>query len=252
MPGVPQVVFCEESRLGETAISGVPLFTQLDHHNYRALALKATAWLIELAGEPRPVTSGSRWSQLIEPVLKEFVETFDRILDRNDIDATRRILRQIEALPSISEHRDFSPWNALITSSGELGILDWESAELNGLPLLDLIYFLTFLTFFVEGAMETRHFGEAYRTCWSSQTSSGQVNAECVHRYCNALQLDEGCVPVLRLFTWLLHSRSEYARLRADEGGIPSNERLHESVFFVLWREELRSWQASQSAVGEA
>jgi hypothetical protein len=252
IPGVPQVVFCEESRLGETAISGVPLFTQVNHLNYRAWALKATAWLIELAGESRPVTSETRSSQFIEPVLEDFVEKFDRILDRHDVEATRRIIRQVEALPTISEHRDFSPWNALITRSGELGILDWESAELDGLPLLDLIYFLTYLTFFVEGAMETGRFGEAYRTCWSPHTSRGQVNAECVRLYCKALQLDEGCVSALRLFTWLLHSRSEYQRLRADEGGIPSMERLRESVFVVLWSEELRSNQAGRSAVGEA
>ncbi len=62
MPGVPQVVFCEEHRLGETVISGVPLFTQLNYQNYRTWALKATDWLIELASEPQAVTRDVRRS----------------------------------------------------------------------------------------------------------------------------------------------------------------------------------------------
>jgi len=182
----------------------------------------------------------------------DFAEKFGPILEQNDLEATRRILKQIEALPLVSEHRDFSPWNVLITRVGELGILDWESAELNGLPLLDLIYFLTYLTFFIEGAMETRRFDEAYRRSWSLHTTIGQVNNECVRRYCDALQLDENCVPALRLFTWLLHSRSEYERLRTAAGGVSSKGKLLESVFVLLWREELRSGQAIRSAVGEA
>ncbi len=172
-------------------------------------------------------------------MLTNFINSFGAILDQRDLEATHQILKQIEVLPSICEHRDFSPWNALIMSDGELGILDWESAEIDGLPLLDLIYFLTYLTFFVEGAMETKRFVAAYRMCWDAQTSSGQVNAECVRRYCDALQLDEDVAPALRLFTWLLHSRSEYARLRADAGGLPAEQQLRDSVFVRLWREEL-------------
>ena len=127
----------------------------------------------------------------------------------------------------------------MIASDGELSVLDWESAELDGLPLLDLIYFLTYLAFFVEGAMETKRFVDVYRICWDAQTFIGQVNAECVQRYCHALQLDEVIVPALRLFTWLLHSRSEYARLRANAGGSSTEQQLRESVFVRLWREEL-------------
>ena len=79
LSGVPQVVFCERARLGETVISGVPLFTQLNHRNYRAWALKATDWLIELVGERQSVVNGAQWSRLIEPVLMTFVKSFRTI-----------------------------------------------------------------------------------------------------------------------------------------------------------------------------
>jgi hypothetical protein len=244
MRGVPQIVFCEEhdtySLLGETALNGVPLFTQLNRHNYRAWALKATDWLIELAGDAPSVARDQWWSRLIEPVLRNFDESFGPILDQRDLKATRRILAQVEALPPIIEQRDFSPWNVLISTDDELMVLDWESAELDGLPLVDLIYFLTYLAFFVEDAMETGRFVEAYQKCWSEQTVIGQVNAECLKRYCAALRLDDACVPALRLFTWLLHSRSERARLMADAGGKLPDEALRQSTFVRLWEEEVR------------
>ena len=61
-------------------------------------------------------------------------------------------------MPETFEHRDCSPWNLLVTTSGELAVLDWESAEQNGLPAIDLVYFLAYLAFFMDGAMKTGNF----------------------------------------------------------------------------------------------
>lgn len=81
---------------------------------------------------------------------------------------------------------------------------------------------------------------ETYRGCWNEQTLIGRVNAECLRRYCQALKVDETFVPALRLFTWLLHARSEYARLTADAGKKPSDEILKQGLFVRLWEEEAR------------
>jgi aminoglycoside phosphotransferase (APT) family kinase protein len=35
------------------------------------------------------------------------------------------------------EQRDFGPWNLLVTPAGQIAVLDWESAEVDGLPALD-------------------------------------------------------------------------------------------------------------------
>ena len=250
MPGVPQVVFCEEHdsllMLGETVHSGVPLFTRLDRRNYRTWAFKATDWLIELAGTPLFVSRDDWWSHVIEPILNDFQSSFTAILDQYLIQETYRMLEQIRSLPLICEQRDFSPWNVLITAQGELGVLDWESAELDGLPGLDLIYFLTYLAFFVEGVMDSGALIETYRGCWSEQTSIGRVNTECWRYYCAALKLDDALEPALRLFTWLLHARAEYARLTADAGGQPSSEVLRRSMFVQLWEEEVRCGYARE------
>jgi hypothetical protein len=244
MPGVPQIVFYEECDthclLGETALGGVPLFTLLNRHNYRAWALKATDWLIELAGAPAPVSRDGWWSRVIESVLDDFQRSFGAALDQHMIRETYAMLAKLDSLPLVCEQRDFSPWNVFATTDGELVVLDWESAELDGLPGLDLIYFLTYLAFFSKGAMDSGAFVEAYRGCWSELTLIGQVNAECLRRYCEALNLDYALAPALRLFTWLLHSRSEYARLMTDAGDRPSDETLQHSLFVQLWGEEVR------------
>jgi len=177
---------------------------------------------------------------VIEPVLNDFQRSFGAALDQHMIRETHAILAKLDSLPLVCEQRDFSPWNILATADGELVVLDWESAELDGLPGLDLIYFLTYLAFFSEGAMDSGAYVEAYRGCWSEQTLIGQVNAECLRRYCEALKLDYALAPALRLFTWLLHSRSEYARLMTDAGDRPSNETLQHSLFVHLWEEEVR------------
>ena len=53
-------------------------------------------------------------------------------------------------LPKVLEHRDFAPWNLLLDETEGLSVLDWESAVIDGVPSLDLLYFLPYLTFAVE------------------------------------------------------------------------------------------------------
>ena len=80
------------------------------------------------------------------------------------------------------------------TSGGELAVLDWESAELDGLPGVDLAYFLAYLAFFVEKIRRTepmlggRKLAEgmlaermlaAYRRAADLATPTGRLQAAC-------------------------------------------------------------------------
>ena len=44
--------------------------------------------------------------------------------------------------PTVLMHGDPGTWNLLLTSDHHLGVLDWEAAELDGLPLWDLFHLL--------------------------------------------------------------------------------------------------------------
>src|SRR5436190_718658 len=95
---------------------------------------------------------------------------------------TRARLAALGDLPLVCEQRDFSPWNVLIAADGALVVLDWESAETEGLPGMDLIYFLAYLAFFLDGAMESGRFRESYRAALDPATFTGAVQAECLRR----------------------------------------------------------------------
>ncbi len=244
VPGVPQVLFCRESdsfiTLGETILTGVPLYTQLRRDTFRHLALKVTDWLADLAGRPEPSSRAAWWSRLGETVLADFLDTYGAVLDRVMLQETTDVLTTLGDLPLVCEQRDFSPWNVLINDGGDLVVLDWESAEVHGFPALDLIYFLTYLSFFLDGAMESGRFRESYRDALNPSTFTGAVVADCLTRYCARTGLDPTTLKPLRLLAWMLHARSEYERFAADTGGKPDPDNLRRGLFMSLWQEELR------------
>jgi hypothetical protein len=240
---VPRVLFSREwagqAVLGETALTGRPLYTVLRRDNYRDLAMKVTEWLADLAGHAPPCARSDWWDRLIETAVGEFERNFGRVLDPAKLQATRTMLASLGDLPLVCEQRDCSPWNILIASDGELVILDWESAEPRGLPILDLVYFLTYLNFFLDGAMDSRRFRESYRAALDPATFTGRVVAECQQRYLTRVGLDPDVLLPLRLLTWLIHSQSDYRQLAAEGIGQPNPSDLRRSLFVSLWEEEL-------------
>jgi hypothetical protein len=132
-----------------------------------------------------------------------------------------------------------------VNDEGDIKVLDWESAEPNGLPGLDLIYFLTYLSFFVEGAMETGHYLKVYRNASDPESFTGKINKECQEKYCNQTDTKPADLRGLRLVTWLIHSRHEYRRLEEDAGGKPTISALRGGFFSQLIQEEIRSYNGA-------
>jgi hypothetical protein len=242
--GIPRFLFLEELGsvpvLGETAMTGVPLLSAWTADNYQVLALKASAWLADLAGRGPFAPPDKWWNRLVAPVLAEFADRFGPALDSRLLRESEELLRTLPPLPLVCEQRDFSPWNVHLTPSGDLAVVDWESAELEGLPALDLIYFLTYLGFSLDSARRTGRYRESYRNLIDRSTPRGALAARCLATYCRKLGLDSAVLRPLRLLTWLLHSRSEYRRLLADFGPVPGSETLRSAVCVQLWQEELR------------
>ncbi len=243
LPGAPRVLFCDERSgglaLGETALAGRPLFSLLTPATYRELAVRAVDWLTDLAG---PLACGATGAAgaMVEAALRDFAATFGPVVDPAELQAAERLVAPLADLPSVPEHRDFSPWNVHIAPDGGLLAHDWESAEPVGLPLNDLVYFLAYLAFFQDRAIPADGCPESYRRARDPSTFTGGVHRDCVARYAQRVGLDAGHVHGLHLLTWIIHARSEYRRLAADAGGPPAPPALARSLFLALCREELR------------
>jgi hypothetical protein len=242
--GIPRLLFSTSSggvlAVGETIVRGVPLVALDGPPRYEQLAHAATEWLGEFAERTTMTWSDESYARLVEAPLADFVAAFGRVLDPGMVRETEARLRALAGVPLVCEHRDFSPWNAVLAPSGELGVLDWEGAELRGLPALDLVYFLTYWGFFVDRAEDLSARVTSYRAALDPGTRTGATSRECLDRYCAHLGIPGTLLPALRLLVWLVHSRSEYRRFTEDAAGTPSATSLKRSLFVALWREELR------------
>jgi hypothetical protein len=244
---MPRVIFSVDDHtlvaVGETALRGVPLLSLLNRRNYRALALQATDWMIRLALCSRQ-SGAPAAGRVVAEEWAQFERTFGHVLSARQLADARRVLSQLDGVHSVCEHRDFSPWNVFLAPDRQLAVLDWESAEMAGVPALDLLYFLVYLGAGLGGKITADGVLGASREAHDPATFTGAVYRECLGRYADGIGLDPGCLPALRLLLWLIHARSERARLAADTGGAPSDEALRGSLFLRLWEAELLRQQS--------
>lgn len=252
--GVPRLVFRDDRLpgIGETVVEGQPLSTTLDARSHRKLALGVTDLLAGLAGEARPARREEWWERLVETAVARFEACFGEVVEPAQIDAARAVLATLPDLPLTCEQRDCSPWNVLVSRSGALAMVDWESAEPRGLPALDLVYFLAHATFFVERTMGTSRAPASYARMLDPSTPPGLVYSECVARYADRTGIDPAAVGPLRMLTWMVHARSDFEHLVLGRGERPDASALRGSLFLALWREELRRAAPSVAEPGPA
>ena len=257
LSGIPQPLFCQRHAgvltLAETFIAGRPMASHLTRRTFPALVQRAADWLAVLAaqrGEPR---SPGTWKLMVDRTLTRFESCFGAVLDRTLLRETRSALAALEPLPTVFEHRDYSPTNILITSDDQLGVLDWESAEPAGVPFLDLIYFITNAAFIVDGVWGLGPYPASYQQTWDPATDVGAIAHQAIRRYADAAGLESHDLGALRLLVWLIHAPSEYQRMVATSASAPPDSLLENSAFVSLWKEELdqrSSARTTQPTVG--
>lgn len=246
LPGVPRLLGSSRRAgrlaIAETALAGRPLLTALNPQTFPQLAMKVTEWLIRLAGSDPPRPRADWWARLVAAPLEDFEQRFAPVAQAAGARA-HELLERLPDLPLACEHRDCSPWNVLLTASGEPALLDWESAEPRGLPGLDLVYFLANTAFVIEGALESGRTREAYTRLLDPTSPTGGVFARCVSRYCDQLDLAPETLARLRSLCWIVHSRSDYRHLEMDANAPPDPSALRSSFYLGLLQEDLRRWE---------
>jgi hypothetical protein len=245
-PGVPRLLgragVGARLAIAESAAHGVPLFTRLSRENVESFTRLGASWLADFnTRERRPSPHRDTLRDMTAREIQRFDETFGPIIDPALLDETRRLCADIADVPSVIEHRDFGPWNIFVDETRRLTVLDWESSRLRGLPLLDLIYFVSYIAFFVEGAMVSRRFADVYRSTLDERSPIGRLRQELIEQHRELLGISGTAVRALRALCWIGHAESEFQHFSADAGGPPSVDALRASVFVRLWREEITS-----------
>jgi aminoglycoside phosphotransferase (APT) family kinase protein len=229
--------------LGQSVVRGVPVWLALRRDNYARLAAQVTAWQVQLARSTSapPLPQAAWWERLVAPHLAWFSECDGSMAGAQQLEQAVGLLQQLDNLPSVCEHRDFAPGNVLLDGD-ELAVIDWECAELKGLPALDLIYFLTYLTLAVagvdvHGAVDLPRVRAVYRAAFDPATPDGQVVDACLRQYCAAVGVDPVMLRPLRLLTWLM--QAHLRRHAAAAVAVTPAQAWQRSLFVQLWQEEL-------------
>ena len=252
VPGTPGLLFSREidgvPLIGETALSGRPLDRLLSRGNLRAWSIKVSGWLAELA-TGSPSLSAAHWGgTIVAPVLAQFADRFGRVVDQGLFREAEGILRELGPLPAVPEQRDFGPWNLLVTPDSEIAVLDWESGEVEGLPALDLLYYLAYASFNVDGAHDPESRLASYRRSLDPTTRAGAVRRECIEHYFRMTGVEPANLGPLRVLLWLIHAQSEFRHAEADAGGAPTSNALASGFFLKLWEQEVRVVSRSPEA----
>jgi hypothetical protein len=242
LEGVPRVL-ASGSRWGrralaESAVHGRPLIEELAPERLAPLGERVGQWLAGLVGDRAQGPETWHRRLVAEPLLA-FEREFGDLAGAATVARARELLGELGPLPAACEHRDCSPWNFIVTAEGGLGLLDWESAEPEGLPALDLVYFLANAAFVIDGALESGKTRTTYRRLLDPAGSYGATFAACTAAYCERAGVPPAALPGLRLLCWLVHCRSDYRHLEMAAAGPPSPEALRGSMFFGLVEEEL-------------
>jgi hypothetical protein len=233
----------------EEPIEGRSLLDILTPENFEDVTMHVTRLLIQLAeadGTKVRLYGGfssrqpSGWRErLVEEPLFEFERNFGGVVAAGSVAALHSILDDLGELPGVPEHRDCSPWNVVLTPGGEPALLDWESAEPDGLPGTDLVYFLANCAFVLDGAIESGRTRETYAKLLDPRTDYGRIARRARNEYMSALGIGGADFRRLRLLCWIVHSRSDYRHLQLESPAAPPPRQLLETMFLGLVAEEL-------------
>jgi aminoglycoside phosphotransferase (APT) family kinase protein len=209
-------------------------------------------WLLDLhaATAQRGASFGPQFERLVERPLNQFKNLLSPTAEEERlIEQTLEVagpLRDHE-LPLVCEHGDFSHPNILLVAANRVGVVDWELAEPSGLPMTDLVFFLTYIAFAQQGARRNSEYIEAFQKAFFEPAPWAWSH---VIPYSRQLKLSVDMLAPLFVLCWSRYVIGLAMRLHEGEA---SGEKLNPATAqwlrnnrcYVLWRHAVAQLQPS-------
>jgi hypothetical protein len=119
----------------ESAAHGLPLQEQLEAGEPSRSTVEAVAAWIVAVGQAT-MHSG----EALEPERRRLEDEVLSAWAGHEVPAA--LVRSVPSVPAVLQHNDLGSWNVMVDGP-MFTVLDWESSRVAGLPLWDLVYFLT-------------------------------------------------------------------------------------------------------------
>jgi hypothetical protein len=116
-------------------------------------------------------------------------------------------------LPLVAGHNDLTMWNVLLDGAGSLGILDWEAAQADALPLMDFYYAIADAAAAVERYTDRRR---SVEQCFGSTGQHRALVASLEKRLRTSLGLSEAAAALSFDACWIQHAANDVARHGSD------------------------------------
>jgi Phosphotransferase enzyme family len=145
--------------------------------------------------------------------------------------ADERLVNGLPELPAVLQHNDVGPWN-IVVDDRSFTVVDWESARRYGLPLWDLVYFLTEALAGVDRVLDQDRDDYTVKLFRGALPSSATL-FEWIRRGVRAAEIPPDAVGRIVTLCWLHHGLSHTRRgdtLRRTTGSgqplLPAAERI--------------------------
>jgi aminoglycoside phosphotransferase (APT) family kinase protein len=247
---IPRVLAYEDYHqhrlLIETAVPGRTMSPAVVRRQPESCTEITITWLTNL--QLATMTHGAERDDWFARLIDEPFLQFKKILrETEDVarlaDETVGMMKPLRnhGLPLVMSHEDFSPPNILQTENGDVGVVDWELAQPNGLPASDLFFFLTYIAFARNGARKNEAYLKAFHQAFFNSNAWARPYVE---RYCEGLKLSQEMLAPLFVATWGRYVAGLIARLQE---GAAENQKIDQAT--LKWLKTNRYYQLWKYAI---
>lgn len=194
-------------------------------------------WLIDVQAATRSTAGPDGFDRLIGGDLSHLQALFPA--ERDLLERTRSLVAPLSEMsfPLVLEHGDLSHPNLLVGPGDRVGVIDWEQAELRGMPAVDLFFFLGY----VGRAMgEARSTDEALRAVDQAFFGRRSWARSYVLRYAERLGLPRETLTPLFISCWARQVAGLARKVAScEDPGSPGPaflDWLHSNWRFGAWR----------------